>query len=88
MDFLMLFPGNQRVVIEVDGQHHYADDDGHAQPRRYAQMVSEDRKLRLAGYEVYRFGGYELSGEQAAAAASVRAFFRDLFIRHAIPILR
>ena len=27
-------------------------------------MVAEDRRLRLAGYEVYRFGGYELTQKQ------------------------
>ena len=32
----------------------------YANPRRYAEMVAEDRELRLAGYEVYRFGGVEL----------------------------
>lgn len=66
MDFLLLLRDRQRVVIEVDGAHHYADDDTRASPRRYAEMVAEDRKLRLAGYEVYRFGGYELmSGDKA-----------------------
>ncbi|MEO7195871.1 MAG: hypothetical protein ABIZ05_13830 [Pseudonocardiaceae bacterium] len=28
-------------------------------------MVAEDRELRLRGYEVYRFGGAELSGNPA-----------------------
>ncbi|HEX5200331.1 MAG TPA: hypothetical protein VFW27_10375 [Actinoplanes sp.] len=45
---------------------HYADEPATpgarwaASPRRYAEMVAEDRALRLRGYEVYRFGGYEL----------------------------
>jgi hypothetical protein len=39
---------------------HYADDSGRAAPHRYAKMVAEDRKLRLRGYEVDRFGGDEL----------------------------
>ena len=60
MDFLLLLPGRQRVVIEIDGKHHYADGEA-ASPQRYATMVAEDRNLRLLGYEVYRFGGYELS---------------------------
>ena len=54
MDFLLLLPKRQRVVIEVDGQQHYADDDGYANTSQYAEMVREDRALRLAGYEVYR----------------------------------
>lgn len=28
--------------------------------RRYAELVAEDRELRLHGYEVYRFGAAEL----------------------------
>lgn len=51
MDFLLLFSDRQRVVIEVDGKQHYADGD-HPSPSRYSAMVAEDRRLRLAGYEV------------------------------------
>ena len=47
--------------MELDGRHHYADADGGASPALYAEMVREDRALRLAGYEVFRFGGYELT---------------------------
>jgi hypothetical protein len=67
MDFLMLLPHRTRVVIECDGIQHYADDHAlpnnrrYANPRRYAEMVAEDRELRLTGYEVYRFGGADLS---------------------------
>ncbi len=60
MDFLLLLPQRVRVVIECDGQQHYADEDGRADSHRYAEMVTEDRELRLHGYEVYRFGGAEL----------------------------
>lgn len=28
MDFLLLLPNHERIVIEVDGRQHYADDDG------------------------------------------------------------
>ncbi|GAA0977435.1 hypothetical protein ENKNEFLB_02115 [Nocardioides aquaticus] len=60
MDFLLLFSDRQRVVIEVDGKQHYAEGD-RASPALYSAMVAEDRRLRLSGYEVYRFGGYELT---------------------------
>lgn len=60
MDFLLLLGGRRRVVIEVDGIHHYSDEAGTASPARYAEMARADRDLRLAGYEVYRFGGAEL----------------------------
>ncbi len=61
MDFLLLLPHRVRVVIECDGRQHYADDVGQASPQRYAAMMAEDRDLRLKGYEVYRFGGAELT---------------------------
>ncbi|HUR07556.1 MAG TPA: hypothetical protein VM347_33780 [Nonomuraea sp.] len=75
MDFLLLLPSGGRVVIEVDGKQHYAEGDT-ASPRLYSLMVAEDRKLRLRGYEVYRFGGFELG--QPDAPEMLRAFFEDL----------
>ena len=67
MDFLLLLPNRKRIVIELDGQQHYSEGDPPApSPRRYAEMVSEDRKLRLDGYEVFRFGGYETRSEDTA----------------------
>ncbi|GAA5707331.1 hypothetical protein Save01_08194 [Streptomyces avermitilis] len=56
-----------------------------AVPRLYAEMVAKDRRLRLAGYEIYRFGGFELTapgGEQILAA-----FFTELLGRHRKPPL-
>jgi hypothetical protein len=66
MDFLLLLPRRRRVVLEIDGLQHYADGEGRASPERYAEMVTADRELRLAGYEVYRFGGYELANRSHA----------------------
>jgi hypothetical protein len=60
MDFLLLVEGRRRIVIEIDGIHHYSDDAGRPSPGKYAEMMRADRDLRLAGYEVYRFGGAEL----------------------------
>lgn len=77
MDFLMLLPRRRRVVLEIDGVQHYARDDGRADPRRYAEMVSADRELQLAGYEVHRFGGQELVGREAAATM-LDDFFSEL----------
>ncbi len=76
MDFLLLFSDRQRVVIELDGRQHYADARGIADPSRYATMMIEDRRLRLAGYEVYRFGGQELIRRDAKA--TVATFFDAL----------
>ena len=42
-------------------------------------MVAADRNLRLAGYEVYRFGGFELHEPTACDS-----FFRKLFQKHGL----
>jgi hypothetical protein len=81
MDFVLLLPNGVRIVIEVDGKQHYADGDV-ASPPLYAEMVAEDRALRLLGYEVFRFGGYELRRQDAQTI--VRKFFDDLFTVHSI----
>ena len=65
--------------MEVDGKQHYAEGDT-ASPKLYSEMVSEDRRLRLRGYEVYRFGGYELS--RPGAADMLREFFDELLSQH------
>lgn len=83
MDFLLLLPQGVRVVIEVDGKHHYADTAGSADVQRYAQMVRADRELKLAGYEVFRFGAAEL--QALDAKADVKAFFEALFKRYGVP---
>lgn len=91
MDFLLLFPGDARIVIEVDGKQHYSDNSGHADADKYARMVCADRELKLAGYEVYRFGGKELTPateKDQRPAELLREFFAGLFRRHKIQILR
>ena len=86
MDFLLLLPGRQRVVIEVDGAQHYSDE-GRPSPRKYSEMVSEDRALRLAGYEVYRFGGYELATEHDGEEI-LTEFFNRLLERYQVGFQR
>lgn len=79
MDFLILFSSYKRIVIEVDGVQHYADGEK-ASPKLYSEMVAEDRRLRLVGYEVYRFGGYELQGTEGRRI--VEEFFHELFKKY------
>lgn len=45
-------------------------------PALYSEMVSEDRRLRLASYEVYRFGAAELMRD--CADKMVAEFFDQL----------
>lgn len=81
MDFLLLLSGSQRIVLEVDGKHHFSEN-GHPSLKIYGDMVSADRELRLAGYEVYRFGANELVGE--GAEPRITDFFEKLFRLHRV----
>jgi AbiJ N-terminal domain 3 len=85
MDFLLLVPNRHRIVIELDGKQHYSDDRGNPSPERYGQMMREDRKLRLAGYEVFRFGGHELT-DRSAGEILLRQFFIDLLTAHDVSL--
>lgn len=76
MDFLLLLPNRRRIVIELDGKQHYSSD-GRPRPDLYASMVAEDRRLRLDGYEVYRFGGQEFV-DRGKAEDMLKGFFREL----------
>lgn len=92
MDFMLLLPGNVRIILEVDGQQHYseppkrvvplANGEALASPAKYAETMRSDRELRLAGYEVYRFGGAELQNDNATE--TVKTFFTELFQRHGV----
>jgi very-short-patch-repair endonuclease len=84
MDFLLLMPRRRRIVLGVDGRRHYADSSGAADPARYSKMMAEDRAVKLAGYEVFRFGAHELT--HGDSAALLRAFFRDLLAQHDLSV--
>ncbi|MER7673155.1 hypothetical protein ABTY61_32500 [Kitasatospora sp. NPDC096128] len=79
MDFLMLLPNGRRVVLEVDGRHHYAN------ANAYTDTVSSDRDLKLRGYDVFRFASAELSNPDRADPL-LRRFFTDLFDRYEAPV--
>jgi hypothetical protein len=83
MDFLLLLPARSRVVLEVDGKQHFSSGD-RPSLEAYSAMVSADRDLRLAGYEVYRFGANELIGE--SATSRIRSFFDRLLELHGIDV--
>lgn len=82
MDFLLLLSNNQRIVIELDGKQHYSIGDV-SSPKLYAEMVNADRELKLNGYEVYRFGGYEFTNE-IKAKKLINDFFDRLFRKHGV----
>jgi very-short-patch-repair endonuclease len=78
MDFLMLLPNGHRVVLEVDGGHHYATS------RAYEATVRGDRDLKLRGYEVYRFSSTELGRDQIGPL--VKQFSTHLFDLHGLVV--
>jgi very-short-patch-repair endonuclease len=80
MDFLLLLPHRNRVVIEVDGAQHFSEPTGEPSLGKYAEMVRSDRDLRLLGYEVHRFAANELVG--AGAGDVVKSMFERLFRKH------
>ncbi|MFP8959029.1 hypothetical protein ACLIYP_00365 [Streptomyces nanhaiensis] len=77
MDFLLLLPHGHRIVLEVDGMHHYTTQ-GRPDSAKYAANMRGDRDLKLAGYEVFRFGAHELR-DRDRARALLQQFFHDLF---------
>jgi hypothetical protein len=77
MDFLLLLPHGHRVVLEVDGATHYSTG-GRPDPAVYAKGARSDRELKLARYEVFRFGATELQ-DRNSAEPMLRQFFTDLF---------
>jgi very-short-patch-repair endonuclease len=81
MDFLILFSSAVRVVLEVDGSQHFAED-GKPSLSKYAGMMAADRELRLAGYEVFRFGANELVG--SGAETLISNFVRALLKKHGL----
>ena len=80
MDFLLLLPHGQRVVIEVDGSQHFTGSDGRPDGAEYAANMRGDRDLKLNGYEVFRFGATELQDREQARTL-LQQFFADLFKR-------
>ncbi|GEN89786.1 hypothetical protein [Oceanobacillus sojae] len=84
MDFLLLLPNQHRIVIELDGKQHYSNGDI-SSPRLYAEMVNADRDLKLNGYEVFRFGGYEFIDKEKIKQ-SIKYFFEKLFFNYGVKI--
>jgi very-short-patch-repair endonuclease len=81
MDFLMLLPGNRRVVLEVDGMQHFTRNGGtEPDSAKYAATMAGDRDLKFGGYEVFRFGHDELR-DRDRAQPLLASFFDTLLGR-------
>ena len=90
MDFLMIFPENHRIIIEIDGKQHYSSKtivSGQdelldlADVGKYAKMMKAHRDMVLAGYEVYRFGGKEFCDKDCGKTL-VKEFICDLLKKY------
>lgn len=79
LDFAMILPGPRRVVIEVNGPHHFTDETGKASLETYAEGVAADRGLTLDGWSVFRFGANEMSASTPEVV--LRTFFDRLLGR-------
>ena len=95
MDFMFIISSEHRVVIEIDGIQHYAEDKiiggTHyrcADVNRYAEMMRAHREMVLDGYDVYRIGGKELyvspDGNEEPAKQVVFDFLEGLFRKYRI----
>jgi len=96
MDFLLMLENRVRIVIEVDGRQHYATPDPKsgayiADPTLYAKTCLEDRRLRLLGYEMYRFGGSEFMDSDPKTSvigprseATISDFFEKILKKHLV----
>lgn len=95
MDFMFIISREHRVVIEIDGIQHYAEDRTIggtyykcADVKRYAEMMRAHREMVLDGYDVYRFGGKELyvgpDKNEEPAKQVVFDFLEGLFRKYRI----
>ena len=93
MDFMFIISREHRVVIEIDGIQHYAEDRSIggtyykcADVNRYAEMMKAHREMVLDGYDVYRIGGKELyvgpDGNEESAKQVVFDFLEGLLRKY------
>ncbi len=92
MDFMVIPNKNTKIVIEIDGIEHYSyknpDNINVASTRLYAEQMKSDRKLKLKGYTIFRFGGHEFKGTfkdefkdevKESLKAEMQKIFRNYF---------
>ena len=83
IDYLMLLPAGVRIVLEVDGQHHYSlGRAGSAPTLCRTDLRGPGTQAVWSGYDVYRFGASELQGDTGRRL--VASFFDELFLKHGI----
>ncbi len=78
MDFLILLPNGVRVIVEVDGRRHYAND------KAVDDTVRGDRDLKLRGYHVWRVTTSEL--RQQPLGPFVEELFTSILRHHGLDV--
>ncbi|WP_257131258.1 endonuclease domain-containing protein [Bacillus cereus] len=83
MDFMVIPNNKTKIIIEIDGREHYSELKNKqyiAKPCLYAAQVKEDRELKLKGYSVFRFGGFEvMDGKEEDLTEEMKKVFNPYF---------
>ncbi|PGU00117.1 DUF559 domain-containing protein [Bacillus cereus] len=83
MDFMVIPNNITKMIIEIDGKEHYSKLENKqyiADPSLYAAQVKEDRELKLKGYSVFRFGGFEvMDGKEEELKKEMKKVFDPYF---------
>lgn len=77
-DFMLVLPNKEKIIIEIDGIGHYADEyqqKWYASEKKYAKDREFDRNMIFKGYKVVRFSNYEIRDD----IRIVEKFFEELF---------
>jgi hypothetical protein len=78
MDFLLLLPNGVRVIVEVDGWHHYGT------AKAVDDTIRGDRDLKLRGYHVWRVTTNELGAQLLVPFAT--DFFTSVLQHHGLEV--
>lgn len=78
IDFMMILPNKEKVIIEIDGIGHYANENKgkwYADSNKFSVDRKFDREMQFQGYKVFRFGNVEINNDISV----VEEFFKELF---------
>ena len=84
MDFLLLLPHGQRVVLEVDGSHHYASPDGNGRTPPGTPTACAATGTSSSPGTRYSASAPPSSRTGNRPATCSRQFFADLFRRFGV----
>ena len=77
VDFMIILPSKQKIIIEIDGIGHYGkkrNEEWYADIKNYTIDRKFDRQMQLDGYKVFRFSNSEIDNTDL-----LDEFFERLF---------